>query len=41
MNDVRIARTVVRSRSSIKKNPIDWLFPEVRKQVLALLLFVP
>jgi len=26
---------------TIKKNPIDWLFPEVRKKVLALLLASP
>src|SRR4030042_2119702 len=26
---------------TIKKNPIDWLFPEVRKKVLALLLSSP
>jgi predicted nucleotidyltransferase len=38
---VRFWRTIVRIMGTIEKNPIDWLFPEVRKKVLALLLSDP
>jgi len=38
---VRLWRTIVRIMRTIGKNPIDWLFPEVRKKVLALLLSDP
>lgn len=38
---MRQKRTIVRIMRTIKKNPTDWLFPEVRKKVLALLLGNP
>jgi len=38
---VRFWRTIVCIMGTKKKNPIDWLFPEVRKKVLALLLTDP
>jgi len=38
---VRFWRTIVRIVGTKKKNPIDWLFPVVRKKVLALLLADP
>jgi DNA-binding transcriptional ArsR family regulator len=38
---VRFWRTIVRDMRTKKKDLIDWLFPEVRKKVLALLLGSP
>lgn len=34
-------RTIVRNMGTMVKAPIDWLFPQVRKKVLALLLGAP
>lgn len=38
LTDVRFKRTIVRNMSTKKKLPIEWLFPAVRRCVLALLL---
>lgn len=38
---VRLKRTIVRIMRTGRKRPIDQLFPEVRQQVLALLLMMP
>lgn len=38
---MRFWHTIVRDMRTIKKNAIDWLLPEVRKEVLALLLTSP
>ena len=38
---MRLWRTIVRIMRTEKKNPINWLFPQARKKVLALLLTDP
>lgn len=41
MTDVRNKRTIVRNMGTRRKTAIDWLFPQVRRKVLALLLMHP
>ena len=38
---VRFKDTIVRMMRTVRKQPIDWLFPETRKHVLSLLLSRP
>lgn len=41
MTGVRNKRTIVRNMRTRRKTAIDWLFPQVRRKVLALLLMHP
>ena len=41
MTTVRKKRTIVRNMGTRRKTAIDWLFPQVRRKVLALLLMHP